>query len=45
MKTIIQDASQREIGCYVKGTSVRVEGPNRFSYKPIQDVEVGDKVL
>lgn len=45
MKTIIQDASQREIGCFVKGTSVRVEGPNRFSYKPIQDIEVGDKVL
>lgn len=45
MKTIIQDAGQREIGCFVKGTSVRVEGPNRFSYKPIQDIEVGDKVL
>ena len=45
MKRIIQDASQREIGCFVKGTSVRVEGPNRFSYKPIQEIEVGDKVL
>ena len=45
MKTVIQDASQREIGCLVKGTSVKVEGSNRFSYKPIQDIEVGDKVL
>lgn len=42
---IIQDASQREVGCFVKGTLVRVEGPKKLNFKQIQDIKVGDKVL